>query len=119
MCLANPKAELLRELAAASPNRPEIDAIQAFVVVAGDHLGLTEEVLWSWRCGIIWQLGGQPPELRTEAESIQEPDLFREVSACAGAWRQGKAPDMAVAGRLEILAAWEYAQSVVIPLELD
>lgn len=119
MCLANPKAELLRELAAASPNRSEIDAVQAFIVVAGDHLGFTEEVLWSWRFGVVWQLGGQPQALAREAESILEPDLYREVSACAGAWRQGKAPSMAVAGRPEILAAWEYAQSVVIPMELD
>lgn len=118
MCLANPKAELLRELAAASPNRLEIDAVQAFAVVAGDHLGLSEEVLWSWRCGIVWQMAGQPQELAGEAGSIQEPDLYREVSACAGAWRQGRAPDLEVAGRPEILAAWEYAQSVVIPLDL-
>lgn len=117
MSLANKKAEQLRRLAAESGDRAKIDAVQSFSIVVGERLGLDDEALWSWRCGIVWHMCGRPAELAGAARLIQHPELFRLVAECAGVWMEGGPPDIGVAVEPQVLEAWEYALTVVMPME--
>lgn len=119
MFLEKTRAKLLRDLVAASGNRAEIDALQSFTVTMGERLGVDEEALWIWRCALVWWMTGKPVELEEFVGLMTHKELYVAVSQCAGAWLVDTPPTIELAQSPEVLAAWEYARSVIVPVQMS
>ncbi|MFM9872583.1 MAG: hypothetical protein ACKVQS_03840 [Fimbriimonadaceae bacterium] len=113
------RAKLLRDLVAESGNRAEIDALQSFTVTMGERLGVAEDVLWVWRCALVWWMSGKPVELEDCIGMMTQKELYASVADCAGAWLVDTPPTIEIAKLQEVLEAWEYTASVILPLKFE
>jgi len=117
--LERTRARLLRELVAESGDPEKIDALQSFTVCMGARLGVDEETLWIWRCALVWWMTGRPSELEEYVGLMTQKELYVSVAECAGAWLVDMPPSMEIAKSLDVLEAWEYTVSVILPLKVE